>query len=207
MTTTISKHFKAMLDTITFTEGTLGVSKNGYDLLFNYHTIEGWTEDCTFGHLGNKWLVDSGGYKSTGAGRYAFLSTTWWEMSKNEATNLGLKKLSVPNSYNGKSYDYNAPFTKSNQDYFGYKLLSSKVGENDLKNAEKSADEFSKMIQNKKLDCTWTSLARALNVGSKGCFEQAEPGKVINKTICGGSGCKSGAEEIWTVYTKALSKY
>lgn len=204
---TITKRFKAMLDTLAYTEGTLGRSNNGYDVLFNFYTINGWNENCNFGHLGNEWLVDSGGYKSTGAGRYMFLATTWWELSKKEATNLNLSKLQSPNKFGDKTYEYNAPFTKANQDYFGYVLLSNKVTEEDLKNAEKSPQEFSKMIQNRRLDCTWTSLARALSAGDKGCFNQAEPGKVKNKTICGGEGCKSGAEEIWTVYIKALSKY
>ena len=39
---TIPRHYKAMLDTLAYTEGTLGVSNNGYDLLYGNYIINGW---------------------------------------------------------------------------------------------------------------------------------------------------------------------
>jgi len=206
-----SKYYKAMLDTIAFTEGTLGVSQNGYDVLFNFYTIDGWSPDCKFGHKGNDWLVNAGGYSSSGAGRYAFLSFVWWESSGKYATEMGLTKLTEPLTYKNIKYYYNAPFNKANQDYLGYKLVSKKVSEAELITSSKSATDFSNMLAKSKLDCTWTSLARAVPVGTdvkKRCgYKQAEPGKVVHKTICQPTGCTSGAEEVYTIFTKALAKY
>ena len=210
-----TKYYKAMLDTIAYTEGTLGVSQNGYDVLYNYYTIDGWSPDCTFGHKGNDWLVSAGSYDSTGAGRYAFLDFVWWENSGKNATELGLTKLTNPLIYksDGKEfkYYYNAPFNKANQDYLGYKLVAKKVSEDELIKGSKSATDFSNMLAKAKLDCTWTSLARAVPVGTdvkKRCgYKQAEPGKVVNKTVCSPSTCSSGAEEVYAVFTKALAKY
>ena len=54
MALVIPKHYKAMLDTIAYTEGTLGVSQNGYDILFNLYTITGWSPNCNFGHGGKE---------------------------------------------------------------------------------------------------------------------------------------------------------
>ena len=204
---TISKYYKAMLDTLAYTEGTLGMSQNGYDLLFGSYTINGWDNNIEFGHQGDKWLVKAGTYSTTAAGRYQFLAGTWLEKSKKEADTLGLKKLEKPIIFKGDEYYYNAPFTSKNQDYFGYKLIKSKVSESELIKAEKSANDFSLMIQNNKLDCTWTSLARALSSTAKPCFGQAKPGSVKHKEICQPNGCSSGAEEIWSIYKKALSSY
>ena len=193
--TVTSKYYKAMLETLAYTEGTLGVSQNGYDILFNNFIIKGWNPDCEFGHGGNKWLqkINKKGDKTSAAGRYQFTSETWFGLSKHNESVLGLKKLSTPISYGGNTYEYNAPFNKTNQDYFGYKLLSSKVSENDLKKAETSKADFEAVAR--LLDRTWTSLARVNG-----------DGKILNPQICK-AGCKSATEEVWTVYTIALAKY
>jgi len=204
-----SKYYKAMLDTIAYTEGPLGVSQNGYDVLFAFHTINGWSENCTFGHGGNDWLIKDG-YATTAAGRYGFLGFVWWELSEKNKTDLDLTKLTTPNKYKNRDYYYNAPFSKSNQDYLAYKLISGKVSESELIEASKSADNFSKMIVKGKIDCTWTSLARSLPKGTdvitRCGYKQDEPGKVVNPSLCA-SGCKSGAEENWEMFKLALSKY
>jgi muramidase (phage lysozyme) len=64
-----SKH-RALLDTIAFTEGTRGRGQDGYNVTFAYH----YFSSCA--HHPNL-RICSGGYCSTAAGRYQFLTTTW----------------------------------------------------------------------------------------------------------------------------------
>ena len=205
---TIPKHYKAMLDTLAYTEGTLGVSNNGYDLLFNFFTINGWSDNAEFGHQGKNWSVPIGNDFTTAAGRYQFLASSWYDMSQREKDILKLPKLDTPITYKKVNYNYNAPFNKVNQDYLAYKYLKlKKITEELLVEAEKSVNNFSTMIEKTKLDCTWTSLARSLSSSAKPCEKQAKPGETKNKQICTPKVCSSGAEEIWTVYKIALSKY
>jgi muramidase (phage lysozyme) len=209
----ISNEYKAFLDTLAYTEGTLGVSNNGYDVVVNYHRIDGWNNEITFGHRGREWYIESA--KSTAAGRYQFLGTTWWEQSKKYKDTLGLSKLKTPIISNNIEYSYNAPFTKENQDFICYKYLENKGGvkENDLKNALKSKESFQKMIIEKKLFCLWTSLARALEPNTDtqticGFGGQAKTGEVKNKDVCGPNVlCKSGSEEIYSIFKKAFDLY
>lgn len=85
------KH-RALLDTIAFTEGTRGHGQDGYNVTFAYH----YFSSCT--HHPNLHIC-SGGYCSTAAGRYQFLTTTW----------------------NGLGY---GNFGPANQDRGGMKLVS-----------------------------------------------------------------------------------
>lgn len=64
-----SKH-KALLNTIAFTEGTRGHGQDGYNVTFAYH----YFSSCA--HHPN-WRICAGGYCSTAAGRYQFLTSTW----------------------------------------------------------------------------------------------------------------------------------
>ena len=209
----ISNHYKAMLDTIAYTEGCLGVSQNGYDVLYAHYVIVGWTPDCTFGHGGSSWGSKYKDGISTASGRYQFLSTTWYGLSKKYKNDLNLSQLSKPISFGGNDYYYNAPFSKANQDYFGFKLLQDKrkVSQSDLEKAAKSPTDFAKMIQSKILDCEWSSLVRALPVGAVkscgGAGGSSSSGQIKHPQVCQPSGCKDGADEIWSVYTKALKKY
>lgn len=86
-----AKH-RALLDTIAFTEGTRNRGQNGYNVTFAYH----YFSSCT--HHPNL-RICSGGYCSTAAGRYQFLTTTW--------NGLGLSN-----------------FGPANQDRGGMKLVS-----------------------------------------------------------------------------------
>ncbi len=85
------KH-KALLNTIAFTEGTRGHGDDGYNVTFAYH----YFSSCL--HHPNRDIC-SGGYCSTAAGRYQFLTTTW----------------------RGLGY---ATFSPGNQDRGGMKLIS-----------------------------------------------------------------------------------
>jgi muramidase (phage lysozyme) len=89
---------KPILDTIAYTEGTAGAGNNGYNILVGFGQIEGWTENYDKGHP-NKLVTLSKTLKSTAAGRYQFLTSTW----------KGLKL---------------SEFNKSNQDLGGWKLVS-----------------------------------------------------------------------------------
>jgi muramidase (phage lysozyme) len=64
-----AKH-RALLDTIAFTEGTRGHGHDGYNVTFAYH----YFSSCA--HHPN-WRICAGGYCSTAAGRYQFLTSTW----------------------------------------------------------------------------------------------------------------------------------
>src|SRR5689334_21582479 len=61
---------KALLDTIAFTEGTRHRGQDGYNVTFAYH----YFRSCA--HHPNLDIC-SGGYCSTAAGRYQFLTSTW----------------------------------------------------------------------------------------------------------------------------------
>lgn len=97
------KEEKALLDMIAYSEGTLGVSNNGYDVLVGYRKIVGWTQDTTIVHGNNNWYDKEN--KSSAAGRYQFLYTTW----------IGNKKQ-------------NLAMTKENQDKRCLELINYRIG-------------------------------------------------------------------------------
>ncbi len=104
----IPKEIKALLDTISWTEGTISREANGYDILVGYTSnnsrkIESWNENYPKGHQDHNWYYPRA--DSTAAGRYQFLGNTWKEVSQ---------------TYLNES---NANFNKENQDYLAYKRL------------------------------------------------------------------------------------
>jgi muramidase (phage lysozyme) len=64
-----TKH-RALLDTIAFTEGTRGHGNDGYNVTFAYHYFSSCARHPNL-------RICAGGYCSTAAGRYQFLTTTW----------------------------------------------------------------------------------------------------------------------------------
>lgn len=66
----VNRFEKALHDTIAYAEGTRGVSKDGYDILFAFKRFS----SCG-GHP--RQTVCSGSYCSSAAGRYQILSKTW----------------------------------------------------------------------------------------------------------------------------------
>jgi muramidase (phage lysozyme) len=96
---TIPLHLSALLDLTSYTEGTAGSGQNGYDVMFGFYIIKGWTPDTTQKHPNICRPFGSKGKCSTAAGRYQFLYGTW----------VGLMGA-------------NTPFNKKNQDLGGVKL-------------------------------------------------------------------------------------
>lgn len=121
---------KAFLDTISYVEGTLGVSQNGYDVSVGYRKIIGWTENTKICHGGKPaWYLKE--YNSTATGRYQFTYDTW----------LGV---------NG---GVNKPMTRTNQDNGGLKLINMrKKSTFDISTIE-NLNQFSILVN--QLKSTW----------------------------------------------------
>jgi muramidase (phage lysozyme) len=181
----MTKYEKAMLDTIAYAEGTLGVSQNGYDVLVGFPTIVGWTDNTTIrhrcvkptSHLTSTKIKEKGGVvcedeswdnkslNSTAAGRYQFLGSSW--ATTTEKLDLG----------------FNAPMTKDNQNKAALRAIKKKrkVTETQLKNAYSSFADFE--VVREKLKNEWTSFKR------------------------NDSKAKKTPAEYWKVYKFAVKKY
>ncbi|MDB5218886.1 MAG: hypothetical protein JWO86_6813 [Myxococcaceae bacterium] len=116
------KH-RALLDTIAYTEGTRGHGQDGYNVTFAYH----YFASCA--HHPNL-RICAGGYCSTAAGRYQFLTTTW--------NGLGL-----------------GSFGPANQDRGGMKLVSRR-GANVPTGRALTATEFVNTMN--RISYEWASL-------------------------------------------------
>ena len=136
----MTRYEKAFLDTVAWAEGTLGVSNNGYDVLVNDNPslgsriVVGWTPNTDIIHGLNSWKVTVGGVKSTAAGRYQFIGSTWIEMNNN----------------------VNAPITKENQDVSAIRQLKRLLGSNydfNISNVNEMA------IAKSKIKGTWSSFS------------------------------------------------
>jgi len=132
---------KALLDTIAYAEGTLGVSNNGYDVVVTFKVINGWTEDTKIVHGDGDWRQKE--VNSNAAGRYQFLGSTW------------------KGNMNGRK---NAPMTKDNQDkgalfLINYRLKNTNLDTRPLTISEITTKEKFTIFFNK---CTteWTSFPR-----------------------------------------------
>lgn len=117
-----AKH-RALLDTIAYTEGTRGHGKDGYNVTFAYRYFTSCAKHPNL-------RITSGGYTSTAAGRYQFLTTTW--------NGLGLPT-----------------FTPDNQDRGGMKLVARR-GVNAPTTRAMTATEFSNAMS--RLSYEWASL-------------------------------------------------
>jgi lysozyme len=115
---------RALLDTIAFTEGTAGTCHtDGYGTGFGLHCFSSCAK-----HPNKTW--SGGGYTSTAAGRYQFLSKTW--------SALGY-----------------ASFSPRNQDLGAARLVSNR-GVTVPSNRAMTATEFSNAMR--KLSLEWASL-------------------------------------------------
>ena len=119
----VSAKRKALLDTIAFTEGTRGRGKDGYNVTFAYH----YFSSCAR-HPNRR--ICAGGYCSTAAGRYQFLTRTW----------------------RGLGY---SNFGPANQDRGAMKLIARR-GAHVPANRAMSATEFANTIN--RISYEWASL-------------------------------------------------
>ena len=89
----VSSAQKALHDSIAWAEGTRNVKKDGYNVLFSYQYISSCAKHP------NR-AISAGGYTSTAAGRYQFLTSTW----KGAASARGLKSFEPENQERGGAY-------------------------------------------------------------------------------------------------------
>ena len=166
---------KAALDMISYTEGTAKAGQNGYDVLFSYKTIPGWTSDTIVGHPNIP--IPFGATYSTAGGRYGFLYSVWVE------SNGGI----------------NAPFNKANQDKQGFKLILGRASKNDLENAYNTAKTgVTDVTQN-------SSFLNILGSGKKGFAGgwASIPDRTGAYQYSGQSSSK-GIQDIYNIYLKAV---
>lgn len=161
-----AKH-RAMLDTIAFTEGTAkSCGQDGYNTGFAFNCFTSCAK-----HPNKVWVAS--GYRSSAAGRYQFLDTTW--------AGLGL-----------------GSFSPKNQDIGGMKLVARR-GVSLPTDRALTATEFSNAM--KKLSYEWASLpfspygqpvktlsaTRAKYCSFAGCGSSPSTGAcVVGSNYCGG---------------------
>lgn len=184
----MTKEEKALLDTLSYTEGTLGVSNNGYDVLFGLNRIiAGWTKDTTIVHGGGDWTVKAKGKNTNAAGRYQFMYDTW----------LGGTSVKP---------GPNLPMTKDNQDKRGLELLNHRLGNID-KTQLINQTVFNQALN--KLAPEWASIPMTSDVITTDKYGV----RTLRKTgfsYYDGDGlnkAKLTAQEIYDIYKLALSKY
>jgi muramidase (phage lysozyme) len=180
----MNKYEKALLDLIAYTEGTLGISQNGYDVTVNFRRIIGWTPDTDIIHGLNNWYDSA--TNSTAAGRYQFLGSTW--KSRNGGKNL--------------------PLTKENQDKTALDLAKEILKSNVIDNRDVKINELDNKtkfdIMLNKLSSTWASLplTKTVVVNGKKRFKGSSyyNDDGINKT-------RHTSEKLYQIYKKALGLY
>jgi len=178
----MTKEEKAILDTIAYAEGTLGVSNNGYDVVVTFKVINGWTDDTKIVHGDGDWLQNvNSTLKSSAAGRYQFLGSTW-------------KSLHGGN---------NPPMSKANQDAAGIKLVNKRLKQNFTSNESVTISELANRskfdIFLQKCAPEWASLPLTKDIPSKG--------KKAGNGYYSGQGGKKSAQELYDIFILALSKY
>ena len=175
----LNKSEKALLDTIAYAEGTLGVSNNGYDVVVSFKLIIGWTENTDIKHGDGDWYQSSA--KSTAAGRYQFLGSTW-------------KSL-----HGGK----NPPMSKDNQDAAGIYLLNKRLKSTATDSRPVTIPELTNRskfdIFLQKCAPEWASLPLTKDIPSKG--------KKAGNGYYSGKGGSKSAQELYDVFMLAYSKY
>lgn len=174
----MTKEEKALLDTLAYCEGTLGVSNNGYDVVVgSKRVIAGWTKDTKIVHGNMDWYDKA--TNSTAAGRYQFLYSTW----------IGSKKI-------------NLPMTKENQDKRGLELINNALGSID-KTQLTNKTVFDAALN--KMALVWASIPLTKDItDSNGVVHKAGysyySGDGVNKS-------RLTSDKIFEIYKLALSKY
>jgi len=168
----------AILDLLAYSEGTLGRSQNGYDVVFGYRVIVGWNENSTIAHGLNNW-VSSGSVVSSAAGRYQFIAKTW----------VGIN--------NG----VNVPLSKTNQDNAAIRKIKERLGGLSINDID-GRDYFYNVLQ--ALAPEWASipLTKTITVGGKTRYRGKSYYDGEN-----GNGAKGTPEKYFEIYSTALKLY
>lgn len=187
----MTKYEKALLDLIAYTEGTLGVSNNGYDVTVNFHLIIGWTPDTNIVHGLNDWKIKlSSTLSSTAAGRYQFLGKTW------TGSWVGGTK---------KKKGQNVPMTKDNQDIAALWLVNKRLKSTAIDSRKVTIGEMGSRskfdIVLQKLAPEWASIPLTKTIVYKGKTKKAGDG------FYAGQKARHSPNELWEIYNKALALY
>jgi len=176
----MTKTEKALLDTIAYAEGTLGVSNNGYDVVVTFKVINGWTEDTKIVHGDGDWVQKlSSSLSSSAAGRYQFLGSTWKGLNGNK----------------------NLPMTKDNQDVAALKLVNKRLKATGIDNRSVSISELTDKakfyIFLQKCAAEWASLPLTKDYN----------GKKAGNGYYGGQNSHKTADELYGVFMQAYNLY
>jgi muramidase (phage lysozyme) len=194
----LTKIEKALLDTLAYAEGTLGVSNNGYDVVVTFKTIIGWTNDTKIIHGESDWLqvYNSAGKKSSAAGRYQFLGKTW--------------RGGWVGGYEGK-LGPNKPMTKDNQDTAALWLINNRLKQTYTGNEKITIPEITSQakfdIFLQKCSPEWASLPVTKTVTTTNSKTGVKTVHKAGNGFYSGQGGSKTNTELYGVFTLALSKY
>lgn len=182
----MTKEEKAILDTIAYAEGTLGVSQNGYDVVVTFKTIVGWTKDTKIVHGDSDWYQKAA--NSTAAGRYQFIGSTW------KGSWIGGTKTRK---------GQNVPMTKENQDAACLWLINNRLKSTAIDSRPVTISELTNRskfdIFLQKCAPEWASLPLTKDIPDKG--------KKAGNGYFSGQGGKKTADELYGVFMKAYALY
>lgn len=161
----VNSYRKALLDAISFMEGTLGQGNfNGYDIFLGYNSnknrkFEDYFEAYNKAHPGTKIAIGD----STACGRYQIVGTTWIGVGEKIFSGVEGKDYIISKIFNkvGKNYNFNV----NNQDAAANYLISNNrfgnnISEADLKTALTDRPTFEIVVR--KIRFEWDSINKAL---------------------------------------------
>jgi len=189
----MTKYEKALLDLIAYTEGTLGVSNNGYDVTVGFYKIVGWEPNTNIIHGLNNWRRKIGNIYSTAAGRYQFLGSTWTG-----------RWVGGTKTKKGE----NVPMTKENQDSAALWLINKRLKQTFLESTSITTNQITNKtnfyIVLQKLAPEWASIPLTKTVTVKGVKHYAGSSYYASD---GTNKTKHTPDNLWKIYQKALALY
>ncbi len=171
---------RALLDMISYFEGTARAGQNGYDITFNFRIISGWTPDTTQGHPN---LVFPFGNSTTrAAGRYQFQYDTWTGINNNS----------------------NAAFNKVNQDKGGFTLIKKRL--KSAQDGEKAYELAKSGITNVTENSYFLNILGNGKTNLAGEWASI-PDRNGTYPYAGQGDRDKGTQDIYNIYLKAVETY